>query len=430
MTFFTLTWFPDGKYVFDLVTPRPVTLQPNLLANFAPGIYDTVTTGGVTFDGLAFSSTGPTNFRNTNANPERLNVSGGGFGIGNANLDDNEGFMFVRSGTDALGFDLIFQTATTINVSWAAYGGGTPPTSASVPTQTGSLVVNDDADHTVPVTIDPTADFNYIVVRFDSVRSRRVQNFSYQTSVIPSDTTVSFGVTYTDGDGDLVAGSTTTDSQKIDILLAGNATTTFNGDSGEDWFTGTLAGQTFNGNGGNDTVDYSGSNAGVSINLLADTASGGHAAGDNLNSIENLVGSSQGDTLIGDNGANVLRGDAGLDLMTGNGGADVYRFTLSTDSGNTQVTADRIIDFNVGEASEVIDLAAIDANVLVTGDQSFMFLNNVTPLVDPGVTAFSVTWFQSGGNTFVQADTTGDTAADIMIRLDGSISLTAGDFIL
>ena len=94
--------------------------------------------------------------------------------------------------------------------------------------------------------------------------------------------------------------------------------------------------------------------------------------------------------------------------MTGNGGADVYRFTLSTDSGNTQVTADRIIDFNVGEASEVIDLAAIDANVLVTGDQSFMFLNNVTPLVDPGVTAFSVTWFQSGGNTFVQADTTGE----------------------
>ena len=167
VTFFTLTWFPDGKYVFDLVTPRPVTLQPNLLANFAPGIYDTVTTGGVTFDGLAFSSTGPTNFTNTNANPERLNVSGGGFGIGNANLDDNEGFMFVRSGTDALGFDLIFQTATTINVSWAAYGGGTPPTSASVPTQTGSLVVNDDADHTVPVTIDPTADFNYIVVRFD-----------------------------------------------------------------------------------------------------------------------------------------------------------------------------------------------------------------------------------------------------------------------
>jgi hypothetical protein len=42
-----------------------------------------------------------------------------------------------------------------------------------------------------------------------------------------------------------------------------------------------------------------------------------------------------------------------------------------------------------------------------------------------------VTWFESGGNTVVQADSNGDTSADVMIDFTGTtLSLTALDFIL
>jgi hypothetical protein len=38
-------------------------------------------------------------------------------------------------------------------------------------------------------------------------------------------------------------------------------------------------------------------------------------------------------------------------------------------------------------------------------------------LSEGGVVANSVTWYESGGNTFVQADVNGDTAADFTIEL-------------
>ena len=49
----------------------------------------------------------------------------------------------------------------------------------------------------------------------------------------------------------------------------------------------------------------------MNVNLDADTASGGHAAGDVLDNIENLVGSSHDDTLAGNAGSNVLDGGNG-----------------------------------------------------------------------------------------------------------------------
>jgi Ca2+-binding RTX toxin-like protein len=62
--------------------------------------------------------------------------------------------------------------------------------------------------------------------------------------------------------------------------------------------------------------------AGVRVSLMNDTADGGDAAGDELNSIENLTGSTYADTLWGDNNANVLTGAGGNDLLIGYGGDD------------------------------------------------------------------------------------------------------------
>ena len=79
---------------------------------------------------------------------------------------------------------------------------------------------------------------------------------------------------------------------------------------------------TLNGGTGTDEARYNQSNEAVQVNLATGVTSGGHAAGDTFNSIENLAGSQFNDTLIGDNGVNRLDGFTGNDLLQGGLGAD------------------------------------------------------------------------------------------------------------
>lgn len=98
------------------------------------------------------------------------------------------------------------------------------------------------------------------------------------------------------------------------------------GTPGNDTFIGTFSPDVFNGLGGSDTVDYSASPAGVKVDLLYGTAFFGHAEGDALISIENIIGSNQAgerDWLWGDAQANALYGRAGNDLLEGGGGGDI-----------------------------------------------------------------------------------------------------------
>jgi hypothetical protein len=47
------------------------------------------------------------------------------------------------------------------------------------------------------------------------------------------------------------------------------------------------------------------------------------------------------------------------------------------------------------------------------------------------VMARSITWFESPGNTMVQADVNGDTVADLRIVLAGTdLGLSSSDFVL
>ena len=73
------------------------------------------------------------------------------------------------------------------------------------------------------------------------------------------------------------------------------------------------------------------------MNLTTGTGSGGDAQGDTLVNIEDLGGSSFGDTLTGNAGANIIYGGAGADIMRGMGGNDIY---------------------NVDNAGDVVDEAA------------------------------------------------------------------------
>jgi serralysin len=94
------------------------------------------------------------------------------------------------------------------------------------------------------------------------------------------------------------------------------------GGAGDDQLTGGVGADTLDGGEGADTARYDDSSSGVSIDLSTHLVSGGTAAGDQLISIENLVGSAFKDMLTGDSGANTLQGMAGADLLNGGAGDD------------------------------------------------------------------------------------------------------------
>lgn len=130
------------------------------------------------------------------------------------------------------------------------------------------------------------------------------------------------------------------------------------------------------------------------------------------------------DVLYGGKGDDVLDGgfgsfDRGEDRMFGGSGRDVFVFRAVVDS--TPLATDIIADFNASKTDR-IDLSAIDA--LAGGvDDAFVFIDGAA------FTALGqVRVFQSGSNTIVEANATGDLAADIRIELTGLVALGSGDF--
>ena len=99
--------------------------------------------------------------------------------------------------------------------------------------------------------------------------------------------------------------------------------------AGNDILRGLLAADRIDGGAGSDTASYAGSNAAVQIDLSSPKnkdgfiiAKGGHAEGDELKNVENLIGSNHNDDLTGDSGANKIEGGAGADMLAGGEGDD------------------------------------------------------------------------------------------------------------
>lgn len=95
------------------------------------------------------------------------------------------------------------------------------------------------------------------------------------------------------------------------------------GAGGDDIIRGGQGADTLTGGAGRDMVDYAGSSAGVTVNLITQTATGGDATGDSISGFEKVRGSDHGDTLTGNADANVLDGGGGDDVLTGGDGNDM-----------------------------------------------------------------------------------------------------------
>jgi Ca2+-binding RTX toxin-like protein len=180
--------------------------------------------------------------------------------------------------------------------------------------------------------------------------------------------------------------------------------------NGNDTLYGGAGNDTINGGGGNDTI-YGGSGI--------DTLGG-------VNDIDVLYGGSGNDSILGGNHADQIIGGYGADTLTGGNGNDTFKFLSLLD------TNDTITDFSrVSGNTDKLDFSAIDADPSTAND-AFSFV-----AADQGsavVVANSITWYTSGDDIVVLADTDGDaTNAEFLVTLDGVTltgvtSLLATDF--
>ena len=258
------------------------------------------------------------------------------------------------------------------------------------------------------------------------------------------------------GDGaDVITGGLNSDllfgDEGDDVMDGGSGWDQLSGGDGNDTLTGGNGGDLFKGGWGEDTV-YGGEGTDRAyLGEDADSAWGGTDAdmldgqgGDDTlygeDGDDKLIGSSgkdaldggadndwlhgggQDDTLVGGAGDDVLIGSWSTDTLTGGTGADTFLFETGH-TGRWKGNADRILDFSQAEG-DVIDLSAIDA-VAGGEDDAFTFAGSAFT-----GTAGELIAYTEGGETFVAGDVNGDGVADFLIRLNGEIDLSAGDFVL
>jgi serralysin len=216
----------------------------------------------------------------------------------------------------------------------------------------------------------------------------------------------------TEGIGDTINDTSGTDT----LQLVGNATLTgFNAaglsierlDSGGFELKGTSAANNFS---------FSGA-TGIGLSRIDGGAGNDTIRGTLTN--DSLMGGAGRDKLFGGNGNDVLTGGIGRDILTGGANKDRFDFNAVAES-RAGVERDQITDFRRGQKDK-IDLAGIDANTKLGGNQAFKFI---------GAAAFNkVAGELRFQNQIVQADVNGDGKADFEIRVNVAV-LVKGDFVL
>ncbi len=173
-------------------------------------------------------------------------------------------------------------------------------------------------------------------------------------------------------------------SNSADALGGDAAANVLSGNGGDDTLSGRAGADTLVGGSGSDTADYSASGSAVAVDLGAGTASGGDAAGDALQSIENVTGSALGDVLTGNAGGNVLSGGDGADSLDGGdghdtlmgGGAnDVFLGGLGNDTHDGGAGQDTV-DYRNAAGAVALSLAAGGTGGAASGD-SYTGIENV-----------------------------------------------------
>jgi Ca2+-binding RTX toxin-like protein len=236
----------------------------------------------------------------------------------------------------------------------------------------GDITFRATPDFEVPTSSDGDNVYEFVVTVSDP-------SFASDSQAITVTVTDAVEITDTDS-GTLLNGTAAADTifpgDGQDNVLAGD---------GNDVIKATVndGNDTYHGGNGNDTVDYSALTAGVTVSLgqlsgkgqAVGKTTGSQAGSDNLQSIENVIGSAAGDQISGNGFANVLEGGSGNDVLTGGGGNDTLvfrpgfgldRVTDFDDSGNDTIAFSTAV---FADWTAVRDaMSASGADVVITLD--------------------------------------------------------------
>jgi Ca2+-binding RTX toxin-like protein len=215
-----------------------------------------------------------------------------------------------------------------------------------------------------------------------------------------------------------------------DLLMGFGGADTLNGNAGSDGLFGGSGIDSLNGGEGGDALDGGDGDdrlTGDGVGVVA-----GEDALDGGGGNDVLTGGGGFDTMDGGDGNDVLTGGAGRDFMTGGLGNDRFDFNAlsetPTDDGTPVGGRDEIVDFgDVAGNNDQIDVASIDANPLLAGDQAFAFI---------GSAAFSqvgqLRILNVGTVKWVELNTDADASPEAQILLldVGGRTFDANEFIL
>lgn len=203
-----------------------------------------------------------------------------------------------------------------------------------------------------------------------------------------------------------------------------------------------------NGAEGNDTASFAYASAGVNASLNSRSATGGSGL-DSLLYFENiegskyqdkltgstranhidgglgndiLLGAANNDTLNGGDGNDVLRGGQGQDSLEGGLGADRFDYDALHDSPFPGSVWDTIADFNTAQGDR-IDLASLDADTSLAGNQAFTFVGS-----SEFTAAGQIRYDTETGMLYANVNTGLD--AEFAIELTGAPALTLADLML
>lgn len=196
-----------------------------------------------------------------------------------------------------------------------------------------------------------------------------------------------------------------TGNNGANILTTGADQDTIMGGDGDDTLAGLAGSDSLDGQAGRDAADYSASDSRVEVDLIADTLDGGHATGDTIANIQDVIASAFNDRLQGNALANMLRGGDGIDNLTGSGGMDF----LLGDAGNDLIsggTEDDTIDG--GADNDRMFGGGGNDSILGGQGQDSAFGGTGNDLIDVGSEDDSV--LGQGGNDSIQ----GGDGSDIL----------------
>ena len=155
-------------------------------------------------------------------------------------------------------------------------------------------------------------------------------------------------------------GDTLSGTAQADVIVGHEGDDTLNGRGGNDILRGGPGADTLTCGMGDDAVSYDWSDVGVTIDLEANTFSGGEAQGDTATNCESIHGSNGNDTLAGHatggaklyggRGNDTIKSAAGSDRLYGGPGSD--HFVFSPGAGT-----DTVVDF--GDGADRIDVSAL-----------------------------------------------------------------------